>query len=79
MYIHTCIPTYIHNLKDGCYPVPSVSERRKPQGAEERQEDAGNLWTLNSLSSCCVNFDYVFLFYKQYLKRFLSKQTMCCF
>ena len=54
--------------------VPSVSGRRKPL----RQEDAENLWTLNSLRSC-VNFYYVFLFYKQYLKRFLSKQTMCCF
>ena len=53
--------------------VPSVSGRRKPL----RQEDAENLWTLNSLSSCCVNFDSVFLFYKQYLQRFLSKQTMC--
>ena len=59
--------------------VPSVSGKRKLQGTEERQEDAGNLWTLKSLSSCCVNFDSVFLFYKQYLQCFLSKHTACCY
>ena len=53
--------------------VPSASGKRKPQW----QEDTGKLGTLNSLSSCCVNFDSVFPFYKQYLQRFLSKHTMC--